>query len=247
MRTPIVWHILGACFLQIWAVGVVRVVFTKPPFSSLRSLEGKGLDSRSPNLVDRSFVDVSISPNRAKTWKMRVPLLWLAVGDLQTAQTKALSSTNRLGFSKGNVARGGKFSLEFRGLCAKIARLRVCPASFTVAIPPYIRPALRGCMEGGLWNGHFQSPKNICQRTKFSGISQSPRVGQKPKGGSSHWCPWGGGLGSGQGGGVYAWNRHNVVNWRSHRETVHIFGPKWVNFRRCGTTKTRRDFWRVWT
>ena len=28
MRTLIVWHILGAQFLQIWGVGVVRIVFT---------------------------------------------------------------------------------------------------------------------------------------------------------------------------------------------------------------------------
>ena len=29
---------------------------------------------------------------------------------------------------------------------------------------------------------------------------------------------------------VYAWNRYNAANWRSHRECVHFFGPKWVIF-----------------
>ena len=28
IHTPIVWHILGAYFLQIWGVGVVRILFT---------------------------------------------------------------------------------------------------------------------------------------------------------------------------------------------------------------------------
>ena len=30
IRTSIVWHILGAYFLQIWGVGVVRIIFTGP-------------------------------------------------------------------------------------------------------------------------------------------------------------------------------------------------------------------------
>ena len=29
IRTPIAWHILGACCLQIWGVGVVRIIFNK--------------------------------------------------------------------------------------------------------------------------------------------------------------------------------------------------------------------------
>ena len=29
IRTPIVWHILGAYFLQIWGMGVVRIIFNK--------------------------------------------------------------------------------------------------------------------------------------------------------------------------------------------------------------------------
>ena len=37
---------------------------------------------------------------------------------------------------------------------------------------------------------------------------------------------------------VFAWNRYNVANWPSHRETVHFFGVQ-----RFGTTKIRRDFW----
>ena len=32
------------------------------------------------------------------------------------------------------------------------------------------------------------------------------------------------------GGEVYVCNRYNVANWRSHRETVHFLGPKWVIF-----------------
>ena len=28
IQAPIVWHILGAYFLQIWGVGVVRIIFT---------------------------------------------------------------------------------------------------------------------------------------------------------------------------------------------------------------------------
>ena len=29
IRTPIVWHVLGAYFFQIWGVGVVRIIFRK--------------------------------------------------------------------------------------------------------------------------------------------------------------------------------------------------------------------------
>ena len=28
IQTPIVWHILGAYFLQVWGVGVVRIILT---------------------------------------------------------------------------------------------------------------------------------------------------------------------------------------------------------------------------
>ena len=46
---------------------------------------------------------------------------------------------------------------------------------------------------------------------------------------------------------VYAWNRYNVANRRSHRETVHLLGSRTGHFQRFGTTKIRRDFRGVWT
>ena len=36
IQTPIVWHIFGAYFLQIWGVGVVRIIFRLPPQLELR-------------------------------------------------------------------------------------------------------------------------------------------------------------------------------------------------------------------
>ena len=35
---------------------------------------------------------------------------------------------------------------------------------------------------------------------------------------------------------VHAWNGCHLSNWRSHLETVHILGPKWVDFRPFRTT-----------
>ena len=32
LQTPVVWHIFGAYFLQIWGVGVVRIIFNNQSF-----------------------------------------------------------------------------------------------------------------------------------------------------------------------------------------------------------------------
>ena len=53
IRTPLVWHILGASFLQVGGVGVVRIIFRNPlpgtpPFAIPKALGGSRAPPKGP-------------------------------------------------------------------------------------------------------------------------------------------------------------------------------------------------------
>ena len=57
MRTPIVWHILGAYFLQIWGVGVVRIIFKGEPAVEAKKLPGT--EKKKKTMTARTARDVT--------------------------------------------------------------------------------------------------------------------------------------------------------------------------------------------
>ena len=103
-------------------------------------------------------------------------------------------------------------------------------------LPPPSKKAQNPPLKGGiLWAWRFSFRKNpkMPGAHKIGAAISGPEL-WFPIGVAKKNPRFGGGAGSsiflGGGGPVYAWNRYNVANWRSHRETVHFFGPKLVIF-----------------
>ena len=115
IQTPIVWHILGAYFSQIWGVGVVRIIFNlvfapftgSPRFGSVRLRFGGGTVRAVPFSVpavplQKAFVCVSVEFNRKGRFRFRFRFL----------ENGSCGSGSAFGFGK-NGSDGSSFRFRF--------------------------------------------------------------------------------------------------------------------------------------
>ena len=86
IQTPIAWHILGAYFLQIWGVGVVRIIFNKGCLCRATGIANhwrlEGLGAAILNFEDMNlFVQQCRGDSlRSRPWSPRTAHFWLSRG-----------------------------------------------------------------------------------------------------------------------------------------------------------------------